>query len=257
MDIPAILALYDRELRAGMEHPGARKEVLPHVVRFVRPAPGMNFVLYSRLDETNADAVIAEQVAYFSPMGQPFEWQAYAHDTPPDLLARLRAHGFVPDEAHTVMVLDLREVPGALLAPVDADVRRITARDGLEDVIHIEEEVWGGDFGWMRARMGDHLEIPGYLSLYVAYVQGTPACTGWTYFHAGSRFAGLFGGSTVPALRGRGLYTAVLAQRVQEALERGRDFLVIDASDMSRPIVSRYGFRLLAEAYACEWKGDA
>lgn len=78
MDILAVRALYDQELRAGMLHPGARREVLPHVVRFVRPAPGMNLVLYSRLDETNADAVIAEQAAYFAPLGQPFEWQAYA-----------------------------------------------------------------------------------------------------------------------------------------------------------------------------------
>ncbi|MEZ4519392.1 MAG: hypothetical protein R3C44_22045 [Chloroflexota bacterium] len=46
--------------------PGVTREVLPYIVRFTRPKSGMNFVLYSDLDESNADGVIAEQVTCFS-----------------------------------------------------------------------------------------------------------------------------------------------------------------------------------------------
>jgi predicted acetyltransferase len=74
------------------------------------------------------------------------------------------------------------------------------------------------------------------------------------YYHPHSQFADLWGGSTLPNCRGRGLYTAVLAARVQEAVQRGYRFLTIDASPMSRPIVARHGFRLLTYAHACEWK---
>ena len=42
MDLHAVLALYDQEQRIDIEFPGARKERLAHIVRFVRPAPGMN-----------------------------------------------------------------------------------------------------------------------------------------------------------------------------------------------------------------------
>ena len=36
MDVQEILALFDKEQRIEMEYPDMRKEVLPHVVRFVR-----------------------------------------------------------------------------------------------------------------------------------------------------------------------------------------------------------------------------
>lgn len=254
MDTQEILALFDKEQRIEIEYPDMEKQALPHLVRFVRPAPGMSFVLYSHLDEGNVDAVIEEQIAYFSANNQPFEWKVYAHDKPPDLKDRLAAYGFKREDADAVMVLDLRGAPPTLLEPVTADVRPITA-GALDDVITVEEQVWGGNFEWIRQRMGKHLEVPGYLSVYVGYVDNKPACTGWIYFHTNSRFASLWGGSTVPANRKRGLYTAVLATRVQEAIGRGYRFLTIDAGPMSRPIVAKHGFRQVTEAYACEWKG--
>jgi hypothetical protein len=87
-------------------------------------------------------------------------------------------------------------------------------------------------------------------------VGGRPACVGWTFFYPNSQFAGLWGGSTVAEYRGLGLYTAVLATRIQEAIQRGYRFVVIDASPMSRPIVAKHSFRLLTYAYACEWTGN-
>lgn len=255
MDLQHLLASYDREQRIEIEYPGVRKEVCPHVVRFVRPAPGMNFILYSHLDETNVDAVIQEQIDYFSQMEQPWSWQVYDHDRPLDLKDRLMAHGFEPeDDPDAVMVLDLQAAPRALLEPVTADVRRIFQRDQLDDAVRVEERVLGGEFGWLKQRLGDHLEVPDYLSVYAAYVEGQPACTGWVYFHPNSQFASLFGGATVPDYRRRGLYTAVLAVRVQAAISRGYRFLTVGASPMSRPIVARHGFRLLSYACAYVWK---
>jgi hypothetical protein len=253
-----ILALFDRQQRQGLEIPGTEKQVAAEgrVVRILRPAPGMNFIPYSRLTADNANDIIAEQVAYLRPLGQPFEWRVYDYDQPPDLLERLAAHGFEPDVWEPLLVLDVDAAPEALLAPVTADVRPLTRREELEDVIRVEEQVWGGNFNWMRQRMGDHLELPGYLSVYAAYVDGAPASVGWTYFNPLSQFAGLFGGSTLEAQRGRGLYTALLAVRVQEARRRGVRFLLIEPTDMSRPIVSRYGFKLLARSNSCEFRGS-
>jgi GNAT superfamily N-acetyltransferase len=251
-----ILALYDRQQRIEIEFPGMHKETTPHVVRFVRPGSGMNFVLFSRLNEENVEAVIQNQVAFFRQWDQPFSWKVYDHDTPRDLGERLIRHGFVRQEREAIMVLDLGNVPPSLLEPVESDIRKIVSREKLQDVIRVEEQVWGREFDWIIERMGDYLELPGYLSVYVAYADNKPVCTGWTYFYEDSMFAGLWGGSTVAAYRGQGLYSAILAVRVQEAVRRGYRFLTIDASPMSQPIVSKRGFELLTYARDYEWKRD-
>ena len=81
------------------------------------------------------------------------------------------------------------------------------------------------------------------MSVYVAYVAGQPASAARIEFHPARQFAELYGGSTVPDQRGRGLYTALVAVRAQEALTRGVRFLTVDASPMSRPILERLGFQ--------------
>lgn len=256
MNTQEVLALYDRDQRREIDFPGMRRDVLPHLIRFVRPMPGMSFVLYSNLDETTADAAIDEQVAYFGRLHSDFEWKAYSHDRPADLAARLVARGFVAEEPDAIMALDVAAAPASLLSPPAADVRRLTDPEQLADVVEVLEPVWGEDFAWVHDRLGKHMAIPGYLSVFVAYVAGVSACAGWTYYNPG-HFAGLWGGSTLPAYRGRGLYTAVLAARVREARARAIPFLTIDAGSMSRPIVARHGFELLTMATACEMKYHA
>ena len=55
-------------------------------------------------------------------------------------------------------------------------------------------------------------------------------------------FASLWGGGTLPAYRGRGLYRGLVAHRAAEALRGGYRFLTIDARDAtSRPILERLG----------------
>jgi len=248
-----VLALYDRDQRREIDFPGMRRDVLSSLVRFVRPMPGMSFVLYSELDDTTADAAIDEQLDYFGRLRSDFEWKAYSHDRPADLVARLVARGFVAEEPDAIMALDVAAAPDSLLTPPATDVRRLTHPDQLTDVVSVLEPVWQEDFKWVHGRLGAHMAIDGYLSVFVAYVTGVPACAGWTYYNA-DHFAGLWGGSTLPAYRGQGLYTALLAARVREARERGVPYLTIDAGAMSRPIVARHGFELLTTATACEKK---
>ena len=58
----------------------------------------------------------------------------------------------------------------------------------------------------------------------------------------GRSFASLWGGGTLPAYRGRGLYRGLVAHRAAESLRRGYRFLTIDARNTtSRPILERLG----------------
>jgi GNAT superfamily N-acetyltransferase len=256
VELPSLLALFDRYQRIDITYPDMHREAFPHLVRFSRPAPGMSFVLYSRLDETNVDKTIRDQIAYFSARSLPFEWKVYGHDTPSSLGERLAVHGLTPEEPESVLVLDVQQASEALLEPIQVDVRLLTERQQLTDVIRVLEGVWGDDFSWVTQRLGAHMEIPGHLSVYVAHHQGQPACTGWTYFHANNPFASLWGGSTLEAFRHQGIYTAILAARVQEARHRGVPYLTVDASPMSQPILAKHGFRVLTTAQGFEWKPE-
>lgn len=254
MDTKTILALYDEEQRINVTFPGVRKEFHPHVIRYISEAGDLHFILYSQLEGANVDAVIAEEQAYFGPLGE-VEWKVYAHDRPADLRGRLGTHGFAIGEPEAIMVLDLKEAPpwDPPHLGTDATVRQLESASQLADVQRIEEAVWEEDFSWMAETLAADFAVPDYLSVYVAYVDGQPACAGWIVFHPNSQFASLWGGSTVLEHRGKGLYTALLATRVQEAAARGYRFLTIDASPMSQPIAARRGFRLLTTTWACTW----
>ena len=260
MEKKNILVRFDKDLRLHMMYPEARREINGEVVRFIRQAPGMNFVAFTFANERQLHGAIHQELDYFAPMNQPFTWKVYDHDLLPNLKDELRAHDFVEDdEPADVMVLDLNRAPAHLIEPVHtaggADIRRITTVDGLQDVIHVLNSVYGNDNSWINQRLGMHLRIPGYLSVYVAYVNDRPASAAWTYFPRG-HFATLFGGSTIAAYRKHGLYTSLLATRLQEICERGYPFAAVEAGAMSRPIVARHGFEHLTTVWDYRWKGN-
>lgn len=249
-----ILALYDQEQRKNIHYYGMRTEQTPDVVRLVALDGGQGAVIYSRLAESNADRVIAEQVAYFEGLGQDFEWKVFSYDTPADLRERLRAWGFESEDAEAIMVLDLDSAPAALLEPVTADVRRIADPAQLKPLVHLMAEVWNEDYETFGAMLAEELTHSAEsLSIYLAYADGVPASAAWIRFHEDGHFAGLWGGSTLSAYRQRGLYTALVAVRLQEARQRGVRYLTIDASPMSQPIVAKHGFQVLATSWACNW----
>ncbi len=257
-----ILALFDKEQRLEIQPYKFKREVTPHVVRHIATAAdwGDGMIIYSQLNPDNADEVIEAQIAHFESLGQGFEWKVYTHDTPTDLKERLAARGFSVGEVEAVLALDLNETPPALLAPVTHDVRRVSRRDQLADLVTVQRQVWPeADFiAWLEQAMADSLEgDPEHISIYIAYVENQPASGAWITFHEGSHFAGLWGGSTRSEYRKRGLYTALVAVRLQEARRRGVRFLTIDASPMSQAVLEKFGFKLLTYTYPCKWPGTS
>ena len=252
-----LLTSYDQDLRIKMHYPEARKEVTKDVVRFIRKAPGMNFVSFTFAGELDFDRAINEQLEYFIPMGQPFTWKIYEHDRLPGLKEKLIARGFVydDDDPGDMMILDVNQASPHLLGPVTADIRRINDLERLQDVICVLDKVYGNDNAWVNDRLGGHLQVPGYLSVYAAYAEDQPISVAWTYFPQG-HFATLFAGSTIAEYRKQGLYTSLLSKRLQEIRNRGYQFAIVEAGAMSKPIVAKRGFQHLTTLYDYEWKGD-
>jgi hypothetical protein len=259
IDPYVFLPTFDRETRIELEQPGTRKDVgrgaegQVQWVRFARVAPERTTILYHRLRADEADAAIEAQMADIAAQGLHCDWKTFSHDQPADLPQRLARRGWLPDEPATIMALDLKAAPGELLRPVTADVRPIATREALDDVIRVLTAVWDANFGWVTGRLGGHLDLPGLLNVYAAYVDGEPASVAWIYFLPNSQFASLWAGSTLKERRGRGLYSALLATRAQAALARGYRYLTVDAGAMSQPIVARHGFEALTTTTSYEW----
>jgi GNAT superfamily N-acetyltransferase len=262
VDPAQLLAAYDDQVRRGLagDGSGARIETDGPVVRWVAvDGRGWSGISWSQLaDAATADAVIARQVTYFRRLGQPFEWKLYDYDQPANLGRRLAAAGFTPDVAEALMVRvlapgDDRPEPalpdGVRLQPVtsDADVAAL---------IEVHQQVFGGEHAQLRSSLLAQLhQAPETTAMVLAVAGGDPVSSARIDFPPGTEFAGLCGGGTVPAWRGRGIYRALVAYRARLAAERGYRYLSVDASADSEPILRRLGFRVLAQTTPYRWTG--
>jgi len=254
MNIDAIRELYDRHERFEAVYPRYRREETGKLVRMLSLDPdGHNCVIHSRLAETEADAAIEGELGYFRALGKGFEWKLYSHDRPADLKARLAAHGFKIGEDEAVMALELADLPAELAKEHAHDVRKVIDEAGIRAYSKVNALAWPEDSDtWVKSIVRTLREAPERMSVWVAYVEGEPVCAARVDFPERSPFASVWGGATLAPFRKRGIYTAILAARVKEAISRGYRFLTIDASPMSRPIVERQGFRLLAVSNPCD-----
>lgn len=239
---------------------GMRREALPGLVRYVseRGRDRQGFILYSDLDAQRLDAEIRRQIDYFEGLGSDFEWKVYDYDQPPDLRHRLQMHGFTIEEPEAIMLLDLEEIPPVLRDQPDPNIVRITDPAHVAHAISVEDHVWGREHSGLGEYLTYLMETqPDAVSMFIAYMDDRPVSAAWIIYSHGGPFAGLWGGSTLVDYRRRGLYTGLLAARVQEAKARQVAYLTVDASPMSRPILERRGFVHIATAYACNWQAVA
>ncbi|MFO8148695.1 MAG: hypothetical protein R6T93_00210 [Trueperaceae bacterium] len=255
MDHPGMLALFDRFERREAMPVGQRLERTARLVRHVG-APGQpSWIVWHDLADADVDAVIADEIAYWTALGQKVEWKFHAHDLPTDLRQRLLAAGFEADEDEALMALDLRQAPAWVEADGGHDVR-VVGPEGVDDVATVMAGVWPDEVDRFLARYRDHgAAATERTRFFVGYDGAAPVAAGWTEASGPvTPFLGLWGGSVLPSHRGRGHYRAVVAARARYARSRGYRFLTVDAGPMSRPILERLGFQRLTTILACTWR---
>jgi GNAT superfamily N-acetyltransferase len=181
------------------------------------------------------------------------EWKTFAHDTPADLGLRLERAGWESGDAEVLVVFDLETDP-LPASPPGVVMRRLDDPAEIAEVERVQDAVWGADhLPWLADWLRDEMAArPDAISVFVARpaegVGESAAAVGWITCAPGTSFAGLWGGSTLPEHRGRGLYRALVAARLAEARARpGVRFATVDALPTSRPILERLGFRRLTE----------
>jgi hypothetical protein len=250
MNLQSIRDQLDLERRT-LSVDGHALEILPLLTR-IRSADGLvNSILFSSLNDENADAVIAEQAAYYRALGVEVEWKVYLHDKPADLRQRLARQGFETGPLEAVLALDLNNRPKwmdeaayrviRVETPEEVDFFRKAATEIFQKDYHFTaNELLAG----IRARSQRHLG-------YIALDSELPASIGRLYTHPQSAFGGLYGGGTLGTHRGRGLYRAVVAARARDAAKMGARYLIVDALPTSRPILEGLGFIRLTDTWPC------
>jgi ribosomal protein S18 acetylase RimI-like enzyme len=127
------------------------------------------------------------------------------------------------------------------------ELAAVTGQHGTDALVQVHDQVFGGD----HSAAGETLlaalaRQPPAAAAVVAMAGQAPVSAGRVEFHAGTDFASLWGGGTLPAWRGRGVFRSLVAFRAALASARGFRYLQVDASADSRPILRRLGFAELA-----------
>ena len=178
-------------------------------------------------------------------------WEVSNSATPPDLVERLISLGMTPDREPYVLGMVLTDQPPPI--PGGVEVRRVDTLSDYRAVKEIQFEAFEmpsdeveAELGKVEQRFADKQAFDDQ-ETYLALVDGQPASAGEVTFTPWG--AVLNGGSTVERARGRGGYRALVRARWEAAVERGTPVLVTQAGAMSAPILTRLGFRQVAEIH--------
>jgi GNAT superfamily N-acetyltransferase len=255
-----LLDLYDTEVRGSLAAPapGYRAERDGPIVRLVGPSsdPNDNAVVFAQLTEADADREIARQIGFFGALGHGFEWKHFSHDQPASLPDKLRAAGFEAQESETLVALDAsQDFAGA---DIQNGIRIEELKDpgALEAIGVVNTAVYGNPrySEWLLTAITKEKQSdPGSIRIYAAVAGDRPVSVGWVRHKAGETFGGLWGGSTLPEWRGKGIYSALVAVRARAARQQGCRWLTVDCSPMSLPILERRGFQRLSTTTPYVW----
>jgi len=198
----------------------------------------------------SADAVPAAlELTRALPGQDRVTWWVGEHSTPAGLAEQLLAAGLEPDaEAPELTSLTIASRPAGEPA---VEVLHVSTFEEYLRAMELDWEVWDlpADVReTRRAKVAEHWQMivaDGRVSHYLALVDGEPAGFGRVVF---TPWAGiLMGGATLPAARGRGVYTSLVHARWNEAVERGTPRITVSAGAMSAPILKRLGFAVIGK----------
>jgi GNAT superfamily N-acetyltransferase len=215
------------------------------------PIPGPNSVSFVRCRRDEADEVIREARATIGPLHLPVMWTLDPETEPPDFADHLARHGIHPDPHGSEFAVMVLPIDATVDAPL---VAGLEIRDALADFETFRSALAAAAEAFMGASDGDDPETvamqerrrlnwraAGHRRFLLASVDGEPAgAAGLGLFPPGG--ATISGGSVRPKFRGRGIYRALVAARLEIARGAGVSGLAVWGGDMSAPILARLGF---------------
>ena len=196
------------------------------------------------------DTWIARQVEFFRERGQRLEWKTYGYDEPADLPARLERAGFVPEDPEVVLLGQCTDLVHEVHLPERVRLHEPATDEDWVRVRGLLTQVWGEHGVDIADSLREEQQArPDLMVTTVVQEVDTGAVVSYAVLRLteGTDFCGLWGGSTLPAWRRRGLYRTLVSHRARIALERGHPYARVDTSPDSRPILIRLGMHAVAD----------
>jgi GNAT superfamily N-acetyltransferase len=215
------------------------------------PFPGPNSASWVRCGAEEADEVIAEVTALFGERDLPLMWVLDPDTEPAGFPEFLLAHGVRPDPHAPESAVMVLPIDAHLdMPPVDG----MELHDGLADletfrrVDAVNAEAFGGrspaggpGYSAQLERRRQNQLAAGNRRVVLATVDGEPAgSSGLSLYPPDGAI--INGGAVRPKFRGRGVYRAMVAARLEMARDAGAAGLVVWGAPMSAPILGRLGF---------------
>lgn len=263
-DRERFLTAYDEQLRTDVETPGAESVTVLGPLRLVTFSGGRGFVTYRDLGGADAGAIdrlVGDALEHFraDPEITRVEWKTRAHDEAPGLHESLVRHGFAADEPESIMIGEARLLAVDVPLPEGVRLRQVREEGDVRAMVAMSAVVFG-DSPAEGEEMADallrRLDRDDGMELWVAESGGEVVSAGRLEPVPGTDFAGIWGGSTLEAWRGRGIYRALTAARARSALRAGKTLINSDSTAYSRPILERYGFLAVSTTTPYEWRAD-
>ncbi len=254
------LAAYDQQLRTDAETLGAMAVTRLGPLTVATFAGGRGFVTYGRPDRMAREQLPALiprvlDLCRANPAITQVEWKTRGHDAIPGLDEALVAHGFEREAPESIMVGEARVLAVDLPLPPGVALRHISREADARAMIAMQSQVFGprtDDRDMLQYLLARLLRQDG-MQLWVAEADGEIVSAGRIEPVAGTDFAGLWGGATLPAWRRRGIYRALTAARARAALAMGKTLIQSDSTEYSRPILERSGLLKVSTTTPYRW----
>jgi len=254
-----LLDLYDQQLWTDSETPSAASVTRVGPLRLVTFPGGRGFVTYRDLGGAGPamiERLVPEALAHYrtDPDITQVEWKTRGHDQAPGLHEALRDNGFVAQEPEAILMDEAHAVAVDVPLPNGVSLRQVTTETDVRAMSAMQDEVFGD---LVMPEMADallrRLARDDGMELWVAEADGGVVSAGRLEPVAGTDVAGIWGGTTLPEWRGRGIYRALTAARARSALRRGKTIIHSDSTEYSRPILERAGLIKVSTTTPYEW----
>lgn len=255
--MPDLLQLYDSHLRTSAEMQGAIDVTRIGPLWLGRFGGGQLFITYRELDDPDTRVRSVLEVIETDDSILEVEWKTRTHDNTPGLAAALSSAGFDAEEAESVMIGEASVLAEAE-PPPGVEVRILTAPEEMRAALEMQDAVFGRQptADRMLTEILERQARGDAVELWAAQVDGRIVSAGRIDPIAGTAFAGIWGGATLPGFRARGIYRGLTAARVRSVMERGVRWIHSDSTDDSRPILERSGMVKVTETVPWTWHRD-
>jgi ribosomal protein S18 acetylase RimI-like enzyme len=251
---------YDDQLRGDGETPSAIAVTRLGPLRLVTFAGGRGFVTYRDLggaDGSEMRRLVVGALAHFREQAgiTRVEWKTRGHDRAPGLRDALIGNGFVADETESIVIGEATALVGDFPLPPGVTLRTVTDEADVRAMSAMQDEVFGDAPSEESANaLLRRLGLRDGMELWVAEADGVIVSAGRLEPVRGTEFAGIWGGATLEAWRGRGIYRALTSARARAALAHGASLIHSDSTEYSRPILERSGLRTVSTTTPYRWR---